>query len=94
MKQLLRRSKHNTAEREIAREIRRLEELPGVIRVLLGRREGCRHRFRAGRLRIVGAVPGGLKLNAYTDRGVRTVIVLVADDEARERVERATGAPQ
>lgn len=81
-----RRGKHNNAERSIEGPLRRIEGIAEVARVLPGRREACRHRFRPGTLRVRGEVPAGMRLSAYTDRGVRTVIVVTDDSAAKEAV--------
>lgn len=79
------RSRHNKAERAIARALARIEALPEVRRVLLGRRVACSHAAGVGAVRVVREVPGGLLLRGHTEIGVREIRVLSDDPAAVER---------
>ena len=80
------RGKHQKADPAIRRAVERIEAIPSVRRVLLGRREACRHRFPRGAVVYLGDVPGGIRLRGYTDTGVRSIVVMVCSDDGKRAV--------
>lgn len=74
------KGKHQTVETSLKKNMKWLESLEIVERVILGLSESCRHAFAPGHLRVQGEVEGGLRLNAYSGRGVTKVFVGVSPD--------------
>lgn len=68
--------RHQTVNRDFVRPLRRIENQPGVKKVLLGPFTNARHRFSPGTVRVVGAHGTAVKLKAYCGDGFQVVTVI------------------
>lgn len=69
--------KHTSMGKELKRSVKRLESLPYVDKIVLGRAEAARHTFAPGTLRYKFDSPGGIKVNGYTGTGVIDIYIKV-----------------
>ncbi len=77
---LSKKGKHQTVETSLKPNMKWLENLEIVERVIIGLSEACRHKFTPGHIKVQGEVDGGLRLNTYSGRGVTKVFVGVAPE--------------
>ncbi|MCB0353421.1 MAG: hypothetical protein KDD64_07855 [Bdellovibrionales bacterium] len=82
------RGKHHNVDPSIESEIKWLESLAGVERVIPGIIEPCHHTLTPGTLKLRGDEPTGFRLYAYQDGGVRECFVVVSPIGERDALRR------
>ena len=75
MNGLTKLAKHQHLDHELIRSLRKIEKLEGVTKIVLGRKDNCRHKYTPGYLRCMQPIDGGLRLNGYSGRGVQSILV-------------------
>jgi hypothetical protein len=78
--------RHKTLDAHVKRSVLWLEKIPYVTKVVLGFSESCRHRYAPGQLRFRANVRGGIKVNAYSGRGVTDIFVRIDPIDMRDQV--------
>ena len=81
--------RHKSLCKSLKRNIAWLESLPAVTKVVLSFSECCRHKYPPGALRFKMDVDGGIKINAYSGRGVTDVFVKIEPISEREAIKEA-----
>lgn len=66
--------------------IRWLESMPCITKVVLGISESCRHKYAPGTLRFKMDVDGGIKINGYSGLGVTDIFIKIEPITERERI--------
>lgn len=75
------RGRHQSTSKECARVIRKIEALPGVQGVIIGRSYGGKSLGRSsqtGTLKIQRQVPGGLKAVTQSAKGLQEIFIRTA----------------
>lgn len=80
------KGKHTSLDKDLKRNIRWLEELPGVKKVVLGICESCRHRYPPGHIRFKSEVEGGIKITGYSGIGVVDIFIKIEPLSERENI--------
>lgn len=62
--------RHRSLDKALKRSIDWLTTQPGVTKVVIGLSAACRHKYPPGHLRYKSSVPGGIKINGYSGKGV------------------------
>jgi len=75
--------RHKSLEKDVKRSVEWLKSLTYVSRVVIGTSESCRHKYAPGTLRWKSDVPGGIKINAYSGKGVTDIFIKVDPIEQR-----------
>ncbi len=78
--------RHKTLDAHVKRSVLWIEKIPYVTKVVLGFSESCRHRYSPGQIRFRMNVRGGIKVNAYSGRGVTDMFIRVDPIEKRDEV--------
>lgn len=81
--------KHKSMGKDLKRSIRWLENVPAVMKVILGFSEACRHKYTPSTLRFKMDVDGGIKINGYSGTGVTDIFVKIDPISERENVKAA-----
>lgn len=79
---------HGRADHESEPSLKWLESQPSVLKLILGRSESCRHKYKPGTIRVTTEAPGGFKIKVYGGVGVIDGYVKVADEDKEELAER------
>lgn len=80
--------KHKSLDKALKPNIRWLESLFCIKKVVLGISEACRHRYSPGTLRFKSDVDGGIKMNGYSGIGVTDIFVKIDPISERERIKQ------
>jgi hypothetical protein len=78
--------RHKSLDKHVKPNIAWIESIPSVTKVVLGFSESCRHRYAPGHIRFKTNVRGGIKINAYSGRGVTDIFIKIDPIEDRELV--------
>ena len=82
------KGRHKTLDKELKRNIKWIEGLPEVTKVVLGFSESCRHRYAPGTIRFKMDVDGGIKVNGYSGKGVTDIFIRIKPIGEREAIKR------
>ena len=88
------RGRHQSTSKESLLTIKKIEALPGVIGVIIGRSYGGKSLgggYRTGSVKIQRRQPGGLKAVTQTAKGLQELFIRTeagAEDATAEAVER------
>lgn len=85
------RGRHQSSSKECLRAISKIEALPGVVGVIIGRSYGGKSLGKSGRtgeIRVQREVPGGLKAVTQTTKGLQELFIRTEQGVA-ERVWQA-----
>jgi hypothetical protein len=80
--------RHTTLDKHVKRSVAWIESIPAVNKVVLGFSESCRHRYPPGHIRFKMNVRGGIKVNAYSGRGVTDIFIKVDPISERDDVKQ------
>lgn len=81
--------RHQSLDSHVKKSLEWVKGLPGVVRVVIGISESCRHRFPPGHLRCKQDVDGGIKINAYSGNGVTDLFIKIDPISERDNVKKA-----
>jgi 2-keto-3-deoxy-L-rhamnonate aldolase RhmA len=85
------RGRHQSSSKECLRAISKIEALPGVVGVIIGRSYGGKSLGKSGRtgeIRVQREVPGGLKAVTQSSKGLQELFIRT-DQGAAEKVWQA-----
>ena len=80
------RGRHQSSSKECLRAISKIEALPGVVGVIIGRSYGGKSlgkEGRTGQIRVQREVAGGLKAVTQTSKGLQELFIRTKEGEAR-----------
>ena len=80
------RGRHQSSSKECLRAIARIEALPGVVGVIIGRSYGGKSLGKGGRtgeIRVQREVPGGLKAVTQTSKGLQELFIRTEEGKAQ-----------
>lgn len=81
------RGRHQSSSKECLRTIRKIESLPGVVGVIIGRSYGGKSlgkNGKTGAVRLQREVSGGLKAVTQTSKGLQELFIRTEDGSADE----------
>lgn len=78
--------RHKSLEKHVKQSILWIESISFVTKVVLGFSESCRHRYPPGHIRFKLDVDGGIKVNAYSGKGVTDIFIKIDPIDKREIV--------
>lgn len=73
--------RHKTLDKSLKSSIKFVKSLDGVKKIVLGFSESCRHRYSPGHIKIRSKVDGGIKVNAYSGKGVTDVFIRISPED-------------
>lgn len=79
-------SRHQTLDKHVKININWVKKLPAVSKVVIGFSESCRHKYAPGHIRFKSDVDGGIKINAYSGKGVTDIFIKIDPIAEREAV--------
>lgn len=82
-------SRHQTLDKHVKLNINWIKTLPAVTKIVIGFSESCRHRYAPGHIRFKSDVDGGIKINAYSGKGVTDIFIKIDPIIEREKVKVA-----
>jgi hypothetical protein len=88
------RGRHQSTSKECQRAIAKIEAMPGVIGVIIGRSYGGKslgHEKTTGSIRIQRPVSGGLKAVTQTEKGLQELFIRTEagmEDQITEAIEK------
>lgn len=82
-------SRHQTLDKHVKLNINWIKTLPAVAKVVIGFSESCRHKYAPGHIRFKSDVDGGIKINAYSGKGVTDIFIKIDPITERENVKAA-----
>jgi 2-keto-3-deoxy-L-rhamnonate aldolase RhmA len=80
------RGRHQSSSKECLRAISKIEAMPGVVGVIIGRSYGGKSLGKGGKtgeIRVQREVPGGLKAVTQTSKGLQELFIRTKKDETR-----------
>ena len=80
------KGKHTSVDKNLKQNILWIENIPFVSKVILGFSESCRHKYPPGHIKFKMNVNGGIKVNAYSGKGVTDVFIRINPTDKREEV--------
>ncbi|MFI4954659.1 MAG: hypothetical protein ACHP9Y_01990 [Gammaproteobacteria bacterium] len=80
--------RHKSLDKDLKRSIEWLQSFSYVTKTVIGISECCRHKYSPGSLRWKSDVPGGIKINGYSGKGVTDIFVKVDPIGYREQVKQ------
>lgn len=80
------KGRHTSLDKHLKANILWIEKLRSVQKVVLGISEACRHKYPAGHIRFKQDVEGGIKINAYSGKGVMDIFIKIDPIEDRELI--------
>jgi hypothetical protein len=81
------KGKHKSLDKSLKPVIAWLESLDIVERIILGISEACRHTYSPGHLKYQGDTEAGIRLNAYSGKGVTKIFVRVETEDKDKLIE-------
>ena len=82
-------SKHQSLDKHVKLNIAWVKTLPAVTKIVIGISESCRHKYPPGHIRFKMDVEGGIKINAYSGKGVTDLFIKIAPIDQREKIKAA-----
>lgn len=82
-------SRHQTLDKHVKLNINWVKALPAVAKIVIGFSESCRHKYAPGHIRFKSDVDGGIKINAYSGKGVTDIFIKIDPITERENVKTA-----
>lgn len=82
-------SKHKTLDKHVKLNITWIKTLHSVTKIVIGISEACRHKYPPGHIRFKMDVDGGIKINAYSGKGVTDLFIKIDPISDREKVKIA-----
>ncbi len=79
-------SRHQTLDKHVKLNINWIKTLPAVSKIVIGFSEACRHKYPPGHIRFKLDVDGGIKINAYSGKGVTDIFIKIDPISERENV--------
>lgn len=79
------RGRHQSSSKECLRAISKIEALPGVVGVIIGRSYGGKSLGKSGRtgeIRVQREVPGGLKAVTQSSKGLQELFIRTQEGKA------------
>lgn len=80
------KGRHTSLDKHLKSHILWIEKLPGVSKVVLGISEACRHKYPPGHLRFKMDVDGGIKVTAYSGKGVTDIFIRIDPPSLKEEI--------
>jgi len=71
------KGRHTSLDKHLKNNIRWIEKLSGVSKVILGISEACRHKYPPGHIRFKMNVEGGIKVTGYSGKGVTDIFIRI-----------------
>lgn len=78
--------RHQSLDTHVKKSLTWLKTLPGVSKIVIGISESCRHKYAPGDLKYKTDVDGGIKINAYSGRGVTDLFIKIDPITEREAI--------
>ena len=75
--------RHKSLDKDLKRSVEWLKNFDYVTKVVIGISECCRHKYAPGTLRWKSDVPGGIKINGYSGKGVTDLFIKIDPIEQR-----------
>jgi hypothetical protein len=82
-------SKHQSLDKHVKLNITWVKTLVPVTKIVIGFSEACRHKYPPGHIRFKSDVDGGIKINAYSGKGVTDLFIKIEPISERENVKMA-----
>lgn len=82
-------SRHQTLDKHVKLNIHWVKTLPAVTKIVIGISEACRHKYPPGHIRFKLDVDGGIKINAYSGKGVTDIFIKIDPISERDNVKSA-----
>ncbi len=82
-------SRHQTLDKHVKLNMIWVKTLPAVSKIVIGISEACRHKYPPGHIRFKLDVEGGIKINAYSGKGVTDLFIKIEPITERENVKIA-----
>jgi hypothetical protein len=82
-------SRHQTLDKHVKLNITWVKTLSGVSKIVIGFSESCRHKYPPGHIRFKQDVDGGIKINAYSGKGVTDIFIKIDPISERETIKAA-----
>ena len=82
-------SRHQTLDKHVKLNMIWVKSLPAVSKIVIGISEACRHKYPPGHIRFKLDVEGGIKINAYSGKGVTDLFIKIEPISERENVKIA-----
>jgi len=80
--------RHTSLDKHVKINIKWIEHIVEVKKIILGFSEACRHKYPPGHIRFKSDVEGGIKVNAYSGKGVTDIFIKIEPITAREAVKQ------
>ena len=80
------KGRHKSLDKHLKSNIHWVENLSGVQKVVLGISEACRHKYPPGHIRFKMDVEGGIKVVAYSGKGVTDIFIKIDPITERETI--------
>lgn len=81
--------RHQSLDKHVKRNMEWVKKLTSVSKVVIGISESCQHKYPPGHIRFKMDVSGGIKVNAYSGRGVTDIFIKIDPIEDREAVKES-----
>ena len=82
------KGRHTTLDKHVKQNVLWLEKLPSITKVVLGFSEACRHKYPPGHIRFKKDVDGGIKVNAYSGKGVTDIFIKIDPIHTRDTIKK------
>ncbi len=80
------KARHTSLDKHLKHNILWIESLPEVQKVVIGRSEACRHKYAPGHVRFKSEVEAGIRVNAYSGKGVTDIFIRISPITACEGI--------
>ena len=78
--------RHKSMDKHLKGSIQWLQNQDSVTKIVLGFSECARHKYSPGFIRYKMDVPGGIKVNGYSGKGVTDIFVKIQPIDDREKI--------
>lgn len=78
--------RHKSLDKDLKRTVQWLKTFDCISKVVISISESCRHKYAPGTIRWIMDVPGGIKANGYSGKGVTNLYIKIDPIEQRDFV--------